>query len=386
MTNLNATKHPLLKNGWKKLFAIALIVVAFFAFQGLVNHFQTIEHINLYEQEIENSFHTAGLEECFNEAEKSDDPTDGKEFCEGLTAKAQAFVDSYADKISGHKPKVFLTPTGLAGACQSSTAVACAMLKGSSIYLTTPSSLKQHLEGKGDLGLRRVLAHEYIHTITTPEDREFLLKNHKDDIVGMGTDKPVEIIADCGITYFISGRVDNSSAYLPDGCINSVWLDLSRDIIQRASGRTSVETTPTPPRAEGTYEEFLSDHRASFICLLDTYGGSYSATLFIGYTATERIEAMRLQANNFDYCYRGDMTSFTKFQETEVGLTRSVVEVIQGRADLNKLDASESSVEYVKERYRFFEESDYLNLSEISLYEVYEIREVHRNQIEKYLV
>lgn len=120
-----------------------------------------------------------------------------------LYAEARPILDSYGGtdvRLNIVEPKLYCGDEDIV--------VACATLSGGQIYLNTnlPES---------DAPLKSVVAHEYIHTLTSYEEAEWLRAN-----VAVPGVSPLEVVADCGVSYFVApGSDDYAMHYMGNiGC------------------------------------------------------------------------------------------------------------------------------------------------------------------------
>lgn len=116
--------------------------------------------------------------------------------------QGRAYLDSFGGKdviLEVVKPREKCSAT--------KEAVACAVISENHIYIND-NILSTNVQ------LKSVVAHEYVHTLTSQKEAEWITKHvHVKGILS------AEVIADCGIPYFVDpNSPDYSASYMGHGC------------------------------------------------------------------------------------------------------------------------------------------------------------------------
>lgn len=151
-----------------------------------------------------------------------------KEYCNSFEAFSQIILDGYADKSGGKQVKVFTIPNDDYSTC-SEEAIACAFTGSSEIFIRIKYFSYYDMQQVNFQPLKQVLAHEYIHILTSDEERVWVEDNNA-LFTNLYDTPSLEVIADCGITYFT--EASKITGYLPEGCTDENWLKISKQIIE----------------------------------------------------------------------------------------------------------------------------------------------------------
>ena len=152
-----------------------------------------------------------------------------KIYCSSFTSYSESVVKQYQKQTEDSSEIVIvLTLTGANDLC-GENGIACIEWDKPYIYVKPSYFEAAEAYTTNHKFLKQVLAHEYIHTLTSKEERKWLNTN-KHLFKNANNTPPEEIIADCGIGYFT--EAEETTSYLPEGCYKEEWKRVAIKIIE----------------------------------------------------------------------------------------------------------------------------------------------------------